>query len=168
MTIQLTNLRIRRIIAHQVFKRTITGEMVNPKFSTEQTILDQPGTTALQTRITEALGNDSHSIEMFIEQSDDGSTYDYCNKLIESNAEEFVAVSQSLAEKLAHSQTSQNIPGGIVVIFDGLIGQQDNRLIGIIKAEIHEGFSLQTSTDKLLLTFISDLLLTPSQRLYKI
>jgi len=60
MVYQLVNLRINRIVAHQVFQRTVTGEMVEPKCSQERTVLDQPGLTALQIRITEALGNNSH------------------------------------------------------------------------------------------------------------
>jgi len=168
MVYQLVNLRINRIVAHQVFQRTITGEMVDPQCSQECTVLPQPGLTALQTRITEALGNDSHCIEMYISQNGPSSVYDHCNHLLDANEVDFISISHVVADKLSHSQISRKIPGGILIMFDGLVGHQNHRFIGIIKAELQEGFSLQTAANKLLLTFISKLLLTPSQKFYKI
>jgi hypothetical protein len=168
MTIQLANLRIQRVIAHQIFDRPITGDAKEPNCSTQCTPMIPSGMQTLQTRITEALGNDSHSIEMYITQSEAGSVYSYCNKLLTSNDATFVEISQELAKKLAQSQTSRNIPGGILVVFDGLIGYDNKKIIGLIKAEIHEGFGLKTTSNALFLDFISKLLLTPSQKLYKI
>jgi hypothetical protein len=105
---------------------------------------------------------------MYISQSGQGSVFDLCNHILGSQDDEFIRISKLVADKLAHSQTSQKIPGGILVVFDGLIGVQQNRVLGIIKAEIHEGFELKTNQHQLLLTFISNLLLTPTQKLYKI
>lgn len=167
MAIQLVNLHINRVIIHQVFERSITGEQNDPKCSSEFTVLDGHGLSALQSRIIEATGNDSHSIQMYISESGPGSTYDYCTKLIAADDDGFITVSREIAEKLTRSQSSRNIPGGILVIFDGNIGHQNNNVIGFIKAELHEGFALPSSDD-LLLTFISKLLLTPTQRLYKV
>ena len=168
MTIQLVNLRINRIIAHQVFERPINSDITEPIYSQQFTVLDPSGLNALQTRITEALGNDSHSIEMYVAQSDAASVYSECNKLLSCDDTTFVSVSQQLAKKLAQSQTSRNIPGGILVIFDGLVGNDNKRIVGLIKAEIQEGFGIQATTSTVLLTFIAKLLLTPAQKFYKI
>ena len=168
MVYRLVDLRIDRVVAHQIFRRNITGEMVDPHLSQECTVLPQPGLTTLQTRITEALGNDSHCIEMYVDQDGPSSVYDHCNHLLGANEADFITISQAVADKLSCSQGSRKIPGGIVIVFDGSVGHQDHRFIGIIKAELQEGFCLETAADRLLLTFISELLLTPSQKFYKI
>jgi hypothetical protein len=168
MAIQLVNLRINRVIAHQIFERSVSDDVKEPKCSTQCTRLPPGGINALQTRIIEAVGNDSHSIQMYISQNGVGSVYDYCNRLLGSDDSSFIAISQELAKKLAYSQTSRNIPGGILVVFDGLLGDNNTRIIGLIKAEIQEGFGIESRTNTLLLNYIAELLLTPSQKFYKI
>jgi hypothetical protein len=168
MLYQLINLRINRIIAHKIFQREITGEVIPPKCSREFTNLDHAGIEVLQKRMIEALGNGSHCIEMYIQQYEAGSTYNYCNQLLSSENDIFISISETLANKLAYSQTSQNIPGGILVVIDGFVGSPEKKFIAFIKAEMYAGFNLQETTDKLLLSFISNILLAPGQKFYKI
>lgn len=165
---QLVNLRIDRIIAHQVFKRTETRDIVPPKCSNELTQLDPSGLNTLQERIIGALGDDSHCIEMTIVNDGPDSVYQICSHLLESSEDTFKSLSNALVNKLARSQTSRRIPGGIVVIFTGLVGNEDHKYAGIIKAELHGGFSINEDDNTLLLQYLSDLLLTPQQKLYKI
>jgi hypothetical protein len=96
------------------------------------------------------------------------STFDISSKLLELDESQFIDLSKKIPEKLTQAQTSRKIPGGIVVLFTGKIGLQNYRYVGIIKAEIHSGFSLDTENGKLLLRYLSELLLTPQQKLYKI
>jgi hypothetical protein len=168
MSFQFVNLRIHKIIAHEIFHRNEDREIVAPKYSNDFTKLDQNGLIVLQERIINVLGNESYSIEMTIDQYDTNSTFDICMRLLDFNDEHFKELSRELPNKLAQAQTSRKIPGGVVVAFKGLIGQSNHRFIGIIKAEVHSGFSIIEKGDKLLLNFLSDLLLTPQQKLYKI
>lgn len=168
MSFQFANLRIEKIIVHEIFKLTENREPVSPKCSDELTNLDKAGLNTLQERIVQALGNDSHSIEMFVSNADLNSTFDIGTRLLESEIDVFINLSKKIPDKLTQAQTSRKIPGGIVVIFSGKIGIQNYRYLGIIKAEIHSGFSLDVTDGKLLLKFLSDLLLTPHQKLYKI
>ncbi len=168
MAFQFSNLRIDRIIVHQVFQRDENRAIVPPKFSTELTVLDQFGISTFQERIVNALGNASHSIEMTISESDANSTFNICSQLLDASHNDFKNNSKSLPLKLAQAQTSRKIPGGILVIFDGQIGPNNKRFIGIIKAEIHSGFSIEEQNNRLLLKYLSELLLTPQQKLYKI
>lgn len=168
MTFTFSNLRINRIIVHQVFQRNDNRELISPKFSIDFTNLDQGGLATLQDRIINALGNESHSIEMHINDSSPNTVFDICSRLIDSSNDDFKELSKFVPNKLAQAQTSRKIPGGIVVIFDGLIGPNNKHYLGIIKAEIHSGFNIIENGNLLLLNFLSELLLTPQQKLYKI
>jgi hypothetical protein len=168
MSYQLVNMRMSRIIAHEVYKRSDTGDPLPPKCSQDFTQLDPGGLSTLQERMINTLGDESYSIEMSIAQEDPSSAYAVCCQLLDSNDGSFKSLSNQLAIKLTAAQSSRRIPGGILVIFDGLVGNQNHRYIGLIKAEIHSGFSLQETDNNLLLKFLSDLLLTPQQKLYKI
>jgi hypothetical protein len=168
MAFNFSNLRINRIIVHQVFQRNDNRELISPKFSIDFTNLDQGGFSTLQDRIINALGDESHSIEMHINDSSPNSTFDICSRLIDAKNEDFKELSKSIPNKLAQAQTSRKIPGGIVVLFDGLIGPNNKHYLGIIKAEIHSGFNIIENENLLLLNFLSELLLTPQQKLYKI
>jgi hypothetical protein len=165
---QLVNLRIERIIVHQIFKRDIVGNVQAPKCSSQFTTLDTNGIATFRDRIVSALGNDAHAIEMNVVQEGPGSTFEFCSRMISSTDDEFITLSKQVTDKLCQAQTSQNIPGGVLVIFDGLVGYEGHKYLGIIKAEIHGGFSVQETHQQLLLRFLNDLALTPSQRLYKI
>lgn len=60
MPYQLINLRIDRIIIHQVFKRAITGDVAPPRLSDEFTDLDPGGIDTLQERTPEARVSRQH------------------------------------------------------------------------------------------------------------
>jgi nucleoid associated protein NdpA len=166
---QLANLQIKKIIAHQIFKRNEERAVVSPQYSSDFTELNPAGITTLQERVTEALGNDSYCIEMTIARDGAGSTYDLCNQMIDADDDEtFKKASKELATNLANAQSTRRIPGGILVIFSGTVGPDDFEYIGIIKAELHEGFGLHEVEQKLSIEFIAKLLLTPQQKLYKI
>lgn len=168
MDFQFANLSIEKLIIHQIFQRDESRELVEPKYNTELTILDDQGLDELQDRIIKAIGNDSHCVEMEISNFDRDSTFQNVAKLIYADDEHFIDYSKPLALKLAQSQTSRKIPGGVVVIFKGRIGRDLNNYIGIIKAEKHGGFTITELDMRLILQYLSNLLLTPQQKLYKI
>jgi len=162
------NLTIDRIILHEIYKRGPNRELQPPKYSQGLTILDQPGLATLQSRIVAALGSGSHSIEMSIERDGEDSVFQKAAKCIRCEEAGFIAHSQILAGELAQRQTSRRLPGGIVVVFNGTIGTDPKRTIGIMKAEIHEGFNTERDEGRVSMKFLSDLLLTPYQKMYKI
>lgn len=160
---------IDRIILHQVFKRDESGNIPDPIVSNEFASLDQSGMNILEKRITDVIGRDSHSIEMIIRGIDQGSAYDCCKKIIQiSNQSDLVELSKKLALKMSHAQSSTNAPGGILVVLKGTIGSKKHPFIGIIKAELHDGFNVIQSQAGLLLEVLQKLMLTPQQKLYKI
>lgn len=76
----------------------------------------------------------------------------------------FVIASQNLAIKLAHAQTHGGLPGGILVIIEGTIGATNKRVLLIIKAEPHNGFT----RDDTGITYLQGIFLTPATRFYKV
>lgn len=168
MPLEFANLTIDRIVLHEIYKRGPNRELQPPKYSQELTVLDQPGLGTLQTRIIAALGSGSHSIEMDIQKDGEESVFQKAAKCICCEEAAFITHSQILARDLADKQTSRKLPGGIVVVFNGTIGNDPKRMIGIMKAEIHEGFNTERDEGKVSMKFLSDLLLTPSQKMYKI
>ena len=168
MPYQPVNLRVERIIVHEIYKRGVTDTVVGPKLSSVCTTLDQNGMDTFLNRVIEAIGKDSHCIEMEIRQNGDDSAYATCGKILDSNPEAFISYSQRLATKLAESQVSQTIPGGIVLVFKGSVGNGNDRYVGIMKAELQGGFNRELVDSRLLLQYLSSLFLTPTQRLYKV
>lgn len=170
MSVQLENFIINRLVIHEIFKREATGS-VPPALNAVLTNLEPRGSAELQNRVVEAVGHDSHSIVMNIVQTDEGSVYANISPFLNGmkNDDEFVAMSQRLVNKLVQSQNSQIIPGGIVIIFQGTTGCSENKYIGIIKADKLSGFAVSTTSDQTtVMNYLSNLLLTPQQKLYKV
>lgn len=169
MSVSFANLVIEKIILHQIYERDENREIVEPFYSKTLTELNQNGLNVLQERIIDALGNNSHCIEMDIANDDVNHTFQKLAKAIYTEDEEFIEISKKVTFKLAEAQTTRSIPGGVVVKFKGHMGIPRQNIIGVIKAETHEGFVLNSKKNvDLSLEFLSNLLLTPQQKLYKI
>ncbi len=168
MSLEFENIKIERLIVHEVFKRDIDREVVAPKCSNELTLLDRTGLQVFQDRIIKSMGNGSHSIEMAITDESESGTFQCCAKLLDGSDDHFIELSKHLALKLAQSQASRAIPGGILMVFNGTVTSVDKRYVGIIKAEMHNGFAKEEGFNAISLKHLSELLLTPQQKLYKI
>src|SRR5579872_4094162 len=162
------NLRIKRFIIHEIYKRDEQGMLVLPKYNELLTKLEPIGLQTLQNRIVNALGDSSHSIQMEAKKTDADSVFQYGAELFNLKDEDFIDFSKKITYALADNQKTKTIPGGVVLIFSGLTGITNNRFWGIIKAEVHEGFSKESTTENLIIKYVNDLLLTPQQRLYKL
>lgn len=164
------NLNISRIIIHEIFKRNADRTIREPQFSNQLIQLDTEARDALQLRITEALGQSSHGVEMTIKDSDDNSAWGMAKSAINSvgNDSQFIEISKRITEKLAGAQTSKGMPGGIVVVIDGKCGHPHRSFMCVIKAEPHGGFTKRQEDGHFLLEYLKDLILTPQSKLYKI
>lgn len=169
MPLPMINLNIRRIAIHQVFERTETGDIRPPRYNSILTQLSEEGLNTLCQRVTDALGNNSHSIDMNIIRAEENSTFQILVRMIYEEDAQFLNMSKIIADKLAQCQANRRIPGGILVVFDGTVGNNNLKFIAVIKAESQAGFALEAANStEILLRYISELLLTPQQKLYKI
>lgn len=163
------NLTINRVIIHEVFQREDDRTIVPPNFSNAMVDLDHAALDALRDRVISAMGSASRSEEMSIIQVGVDSTVSVAKILIDADDALFIETSRIPASKLTSAQTRRDLPGGILVVFTGTAGYPAKRVLGLIKAETHNGFTRQTNADgALMLSFLTDLILTPQTKLYKI
>ncbi|WP_370388853.1 nucleoid-associated protein [Snodgrassella alvi] len=159
---------INKIIAHRVYARNADKTIDPPKISNHLINLSNEAKTSLESRITNALGNKSHGIEMTIRETDDNSFFNIAANALFDSDSEFIIKTSMLAQNLSKAQLSVNTPGGILIIAKGHVGEDDKRFIIVIKAEPQSGFQTSDNDDNISLEYIKDLLLTDAQRLYKI
>lgn len=165
---QLVNLNVNRIIIHQVFQRDENGQPVTPVQSINYTNFDSSAMEAFKQRVVDALGEDSKAVQMQIFQQDAGYVPKLVDDSIEQNEDDFAVSSYDFAKKLTDAQQKRMIPGGIIVVFTGTQGTANKKFLGLIKAEIHNGYERVNLTNgQISLRFVEDLLLTPTSRLYK-
>ncbi len=164
----ISNLRINRIILHNVFPPDEQGHGIAPITSQVLTILDDAGHAKLQERITSALGRGSHCIPMDIEECGDGSCFQHVCKLLDMDDPEFITQSARLARLHTKAHTSRSWPGGSLVVITSTVRSSNRRCLIIIKAERHEGFVEKEIDENVIMEYINKLLLTPHTKLYKI
>lgn len=166
---QLINLSIDRIIIHQIYRRDQDGNKVTPTQSHEYTNFDFSAMEAFKSRVRDALGSGSKAVQMEIVNQEPRDMPSLVDKMINQDNDSFAISSYDIAKKLADVQHMKSIPGGIVVVFSGEQGQPSKKFLGVIKAEIHNGYEklINEKTNEISLKFVEEVLLTPGTRLYK-
>ena len=156
-------LTFSHVIMHRVHEK-IAGQLhSNVSFSEHLITISQEVEDVIKKRLIDAAGRESRSFELKIENVSDGSFFDLSKSIIETNNENFIEKSKTIAELLGESQTHHRIPGGYLILISAI--DNDNKpLIIVIKAEPHE--ALKVSSNEQLL--IENVFLSPSQKLYKI
>lgn len=158
---------IQRIVLHKVQPRQNRVPSV-PIYGQDLVIMEKDGLETLQHRIVKAIGNDSRGVEMSIAQHGVESFFAIATGLLESDNDAFVNDSQRIADMLNDAQATRDLPGGALVIITGVTGANASRFIGVIKAEMQDGFDLEESEQGLTVQYLNNLMLTPAQRFYKI
>jgi 37-kD nucleoid-associated bacterial protein len=164
----LVNLQVGRVILHEVFKRTDERLKVEPQYGVAIEALDGPALDALRDRIVAAMSRSDRCIEMTISKAEPESMVAVASSLVNADEPLYIIESRRVADLLAEAQRSRAIPGGILVVFTGSFGVPVQRLIGVIKAEVHTGFLRDVRDGRFALKFLDKLLLTPQTKLYKI
>lgn len=166
----LNNLRIARIAAHEILCRNDDRMMIEPRYGDEVIALTDEALGELADRIVTALGRASRSMDMDIVQSGAGSAVELSSQIVAAAGDRaFVEVSKGVADKLADSQASRAIPGGVLVVINGEAGHPARKMVALIKAEVQSGFVKKFRDDgSLAVEFLTDLFLTPESKLYKI
>ena len=162
------NLKVDRLIVHEVAKRTNDGPK-DPTLSSHFEVLNDEATSVFCSRLSDALGSASRSVEMALGNTGEGSMFALVCKLLQASEEaNFIALSQDAAWMLVRAQTAMTIPGGLLMVFEGKVGAPSRRYMGFLKAEPQTGFRQHMLNGKSLLEFINKLFLTPDSKVYKI
>lgn len=166
---QFSNISIDRIIIHQVYRRGNDGKRVPPTRSHQFTRFDKSAMEEFKSRVRDALGEGSKSVQMEIVNQGQHDLPTVIDKIIDLDDDDFISSSFDVAKKLTEAQNRKSIPGGIVVIFTGMQGFPKRGYLGIIKAEIHSAYEKEENplTNEISLKFVQEVLLTPGTRLYK-
>jgi 37-kD nucleoid-associated bacterial protein len=159
------NLTVSRIIIHEIFKRLPDGHIRPPVLSAQRATMSPQAMDVFRTRITSSLGSESQSMELAILAPEPDSAIQHAKRLGDTVLDaDFINASAWFPNKLAQVQTSRSMPGGIVVVFDGTVGQPGRKFVGIIKAELSSGFARTNTID---ITLVNDLFLGENAKLYK-
>lgn len=169
MNKNLENMHINRIIYHKIYKRKQKDIFINPQFSTGCAILQKDGLDTIRTRIIDAVGSSSHAIEMQIcnygEESACKLLIDYYNS--DKSEKDFIEISKRMALYLTMAQNSSRYPGGVLLVVEGTIQNDCRDFIVIMKAESQQAFNIPSSNSGSM-DFIQNLILSPTQKLYKL
>ena len=123
---------------------------------------------AFKKRVSEALGEGSHAVQMKIADQDSHKLPRVIDTIASQDDETFSVSSYDIAKMLTDAQHRKGIPGGIVVVFSGTQGPKNAAFVGIIKAELHTGYEKATNDKgEISLKFVEEILLTPAAKLYK-
>lgn len=98
---------INKIIAHRVYARNADKTIDPPKISNHLINLSNEAKTSLESRITNALGNKSHGIEMTIRETDDNSFFNIAANALFDSDSEFIIKTSMLAQNLSKAQLSE-------------------------------------------------------------
>lgn len=170
MAVTFVNVKIARLIVHEIFGRNPQSPVRAPNLSQHCTDIEGNARATFLDRLTKALGAGSSCVEMEVQADGADSVYQLGLELLSSPDEpSYVEISGTIASLLYQAQTSAAIPGGVVIVFSGTLGSENRPFFAIIKAEVQEGFRTRVEEEgRLELELISDLFLTPQQKLYKI
>lgn len=161
-------LTIQRAIAHTIFARGKDKEIVKPNLTDELIPLVGEAKDLVQLRVTAALGSASHGLEVQIVKSGSNSFMQAAAASIHAKDDEFIALSKKIALALAEAQTNPKWPGGVLIIFSGKVGGNQQPFLAALKAETDKGFDVEEVNGKITLKLIKKMLLSQTQRLYKI
>ena len=165
----LMNLSISDVAVHEIFKRDSDRRIITPVYAHRLETLSPDAMTAFRQRVTDALSAKAKAIEMRIYETGPGKFQGHAHDAIAlETPEEFLDASRTFADGLASAQKAQNLPGGVVVVFRGTTGRENNPFLAVIKAEVQEGFRRHLVKGVLTTEFVNDLFMTRATRLYKI
>jgi hypothetical protein len=163
-TFEFSNITIDDVILHRIRTKNADGEFQEPVCSSALADLQDQGLDALRQRMTDALGNRAHGLEVSISDIGRDSFFQTAAGMLRCKKPQFVKGSKDLAQKLAKAQLSTNAPAGMLLVIRGRITSDKFPFVAAIKAELDDGFTAKEAD----VEYIAELLLTRTQRMFKI
>lgn len=153
---------INKIIAHQVKPKTtkVDAHSIN---TNELLTLDKDEVKILIERLEIAICNHSKSFELSYDDKSHDSIYDHLHNNYPVNDNEFIVLSQDIAERLAAAHFRTKIPGGYCLVGEASLNSK-NKLFFVVKAELQEVFNIQENK----LNLIKNVFLSPAKDFYKV
>ena len=102
---------IDRMAAHTVYAREVGNVRKDPLCYDELIVLDGDSSDVLQMRLTAALGNRSHGVEMIVKNKDAKSFFHKGCEIMSADDGSFLATSKEFAHSLTDAQTNAHAAG---------------------------------------------------------
>lgn len=120
-------------------------------------------------RINSAFAIGSKSLKLSIKNSNPNTTPLLCHRIMQdhTNPTTFELNSNQLAQNLADSFFTTNIPGGLLVVFLGTDFANQRKFVLLIKAEIHDGYQTTIHDGVTRLEYLRSIVLSKNSKLYK-
>lgn len=168
MHLPITQLRIERIIIHEVPKHLRRDTESSPTYSEIESPLDNELRMFFREKIVETAGSPS-AYEVVFDSATTSPVPELVRGFLAHPPSEFVQMSKGIAKHLHDAQGGAS-PGGLFTIADCDVAGR--KALGILKLEKEEGVRLTQATHEGLRTFdvsyIRDLILTRKTKLFKI
>lgn len=166
--INFNNINVNRLIIHTINAKQTGQDYSTIDPSNEILNVDPSVLNIIRNRLIEALGRNSKSFELEIENSDIGSFFSLALNLNLLHDQDFINKSIEISELLAESQRKTTIPGGYLLILDCVDNESNLSLSIVIKAEPHEALQYSNEDGHTQINLLNKVFLSPSQKLFKI
>lgn len=167
-SLDTSNLMVERLVVHRIHARLPDKTIPPASYGAALIALPDTGRDALQKRIVAALGSRSHGVEMSIEGTEAVDFFQLAAHTIHQQDSDLIATSRAVADRLTRAQGTTNAPAGMLAVVTGRIGSSPKRFLSVIKADIQDGFGTGDDAENVDLTYLQNLMLTPTQKFYKV
>lgn len=155
-------LEFKRIIVHHIAEKQSHQDSATAIYEKQLFEIPEKVDAKIKERLTDACGKNSKAFELEIEETGPGSFFALAHDVHAQDDLGFISRSSQMADRLAHSQTKNRIPGGKFIVIDARADKQTATIV--IKAELHEAIQQARQT----LNLLDDIFLSPAQKLFKI
>lgn len=160
---------IDRVVVHTIPQRGVDKTYIAPSGGADVLRLAQGVSDVVVTRITKALGHNSHGIQADLRETGDDSIFAVSCAMMDCTSDaDFAGYAQVVAEKLTKVQLSKSLETAKLISMSGTVTALSRPFVAFIKADLEQALSETTRQGKSVLEILKDLFLTESQRLYKI
>ncbi len=166
--IDFNDLMIDRLIIHIINAKKNDQDSAKAEFSSELSVVDDNGLKLIKERLINAIGRDSKSFELIIDDESEGSFIKLIDGINLLPKKEFIKRSTEIADHLASSQLRSGIPGGYFMLISGHFESNQLPIYIVIKAEPHEALQFNNHDNHNELNVLQKVFLSPSQKLFKI
>lgn len=166
--LKIDQMTINRVVVHTIPARGPDKSFVPPSGGADVLHLSGAVNDVVVTRISKALGHNSHGVQADFEDTSNNSAFALACEMMDCNDTAFKAHAQAAAEKLTQVQLSKAFNSAKLISMSGTVGAIGRPFAAFIKADLEQALSETTKQGQSVLDVLNDLFLTESQRLYKI
>lgn len=167
--INFAHSRFNRIIIHRIFAKKRDEEHSSVEHENQLIVADDEVRRIIKERVNEACGKQSKSFKLQIAKVNEGAFFHLAKDTHSLSESDFITRSKKIATLLGVAQKRTIIPGGFLIIIEGVTDEQNNFML-VIKAELQEAFTTKfdQETNKKQIEVLREIFLSPAEKFFKI